>query len=49
MKEIIYVFGALTDPDVDVLMRIGASEHLRVGDTLISEGEHPDAARYILA
>jgi CRP/FNR family cyclic AMP-dependent transcriptional regulator len=48
MKEIIYVFGALEDRDVEWLMRIGTKEQLRIGDTLITEGDHPDALYLIL-
>ena len=43
MKEINYVFGALEEPDVDALMRIGTQERLHVSDQLLTEGTHHDA------
>src|SRR5438093_2292568 len=48
MKEVIYVFGALEEPDVEVLMRIGTRQQLRVGDKLLTEGTHPDAIYLVL-
>ena len=48
MKEVIYVFGALEEPDVEVLMRIGTRQQLRVGDKLLTERTHPDAIYLVL-
>jgi len=48
MKEVIYVFGALEEPDVEVLMRLGARQQLHVGDQLLTEGTHPDAIYLVL-
>ena len=48
MKEIIYVFGALEDRDVEWLMRIGTKEQLQIDATLITEGDHPDAIYLVL-
>ena len=48
MKEVIYVFGALEEPDVEVLMRIGIRQQLHVGDKLLTEGTHPDAIYLVL-
>jgi CRP-like cAMP-binding protein len=42
MKEVSYVFGALEEPDVEVLMRLGTRQQLHVGDHaiyLVLEGE----------
>ncbi len=48
MKEVIYVLGALEEPDVEVLMRIGIRQQLHVGDKLLTEGTHPDAIYLVL-
>ena len=48
MKEITYVFGALAEPDVEALMRIGTRQQLRVGDRLLTERTHPDAIYLVL-
>ena len=48
MKEITYVFGALEEPDVEALMRIGTRQQLHVGDKLLTEGTHPDAIYLVL-
>ncbi len=48
MKEVIYVFGALEEPDVEVLMRLGTRQQLHVGDQLLTEGTHPDAIYLVL-
>ena len=41
MKEVLYVFGALLDADIDALMRLGTREDLPDGSALIEEGRHP--------
>jgi hypothetical protein len=43
MKEINYVVGALEEPDVEALMRIGTQEQLHISDQLLTEGTHHDA------
>ena len=48
MKEVIYVFGVLEEPDVEVLMRLGTRQQLHVGDQLLTEGTHPDAIYLVL-
>ena len=48
MKEVIYVFGALEEPDVEVLMHLGTRRQLHVGDQLLTEGTHPDAIYLVL-
>jgi CRP-like cAMP-binding protein len=48
MKEVIYVFGALEEPDIEVLMRLGTRQQLLVGDQLLTEGTHPDAIYLVL-
>ena len=48
MKEVTYLFGALEEPDVDALMRIGTRQQLHVGDKLLTEGTHPDAIYLVL-
>ena len=48
MKEVNYVFGALEEPDVEALMRIGTQQQLHVGDQLLTEGTHHDAIYLVL-
>jgi CRP/FNR family transcriptional regulator, cyclic AMP receptor protein len=48
MQEVSYVFGALEEPDVEALMRIGTRQQLRVADKLLIEGTHPDAIYLVL-
>jgi len=46
--QINYVFGALKEPDVEALMRIGTQQQLHVGDQLLTEGTHHDAIYLVL-
>ena len=48
MKEVNYVFGALGEPDVEALMRIGTQQQLHVSDQLLTEGTHHDAIYLVL-
>src|SRR4051794_10837297 len=48
MKEVAYVFGALEEPDVEALMRMGTRQQLHVGDKLLTEKTHPDAIYLVL-
>ena len=48
MKEVNYVFGALEEPDVEALMRIGTQQQLHVSDQLLTEGTHHDAIYLVL-
>ena len=48
MKEVLYVFGALMDADIDALMRQGTREELPDGSALIVEGRHPGAVFLVL-
>src|ERR1700745_3760595 len=48
MKEVNYVFGALEEPDVEALMRIGTHQQLHVSDELLTEGTHHDAIYLVL-
>src|SRR6187551_1005847 len=48
MKEVNYVFGALEEPDVEALMRIGTEQQLHVGNQLLTEGIHHDAIYLVL-
>ena len=48
MKEVNYVFGALEEPDVEALMRIGTHQQLHVSDALLTEGTHHDAIYLVL-
>ena len=42
------VFGALEEPDVKVLMRIGTQQQLHVSDQLLAEGTYHDAIYLVL-
>jgi hypothetical protein len=46
MKEVNYVFGALEEPDVEALMRIGTQQQLHVSDP--TQGTHHDAIYLVL-
>ena len=46
--QINYVFGALKEPDVEALMRIGTQQQLHVSDQLLTEGTHHDAIYLVL-
>ena len=48
MKEVNYVFGALEQPDVEALTRIGTHQQLHVSDQLLTEGTHHDAIYLVL-
>ena len=48
LKEVLYVFGALLDADIDALMRLGTREELPDGSALIEEGRHPGAVFLVL-
>jgi DMSO/TMAO reductase YedYZ molybdopterin-dependent catalytic subunit len=48
MKEVKYVFGALEEPDVEALLRIGTQQQLHVSDQLLTEGTHHDAIYLVL-
>ena len=48
MKEVNYVFGALEEPDVEALMRIGTQQQLHVSDQLLTEGDDNDAIYLVL-
>src|SRR5215467_11064545 len=48
MKEVNYVFGALEEPDVEALTRIGTHQQLHVSDELLTEGTHHEAIYLVL-
>ena len=48
MKDVNYTFGALKEPDVEGLMRIGTRQQLHVSDQLITEGTHHDSIYLVL-
>src|SRR5262245_24233538 len=48
MKEVNYLFGALEEPDIELLMRLGTRQQLLVGDQLLTEGTHHDAIYLVL-
>jgi len=48
MKEVNYVFGALEEPDVEALKRIGTQQQLHVSEQLLTEGTYHDAIYLVL-
>ena len=48
MRKVLYIFGVLTDADVESLLRIGAPRRLRDGETVIEEGKPADSLVLLL-
>jgi CRP-like cAMP-binding protein len=48
MRKVLYVFGLLTDADVEWMARAGLRRHLKDGDVLIKEGESADSVILLL-
>jgi CRP/FNR family transcriptional regulator, cyclic AMP receptor protein len=48
MRKVLYIFGVLTDSDVDSLARIGTPRRLRDGETVIEEGKPADSLILLL-
>lgn len=48
MRKVLYIFGLLSDADVQWIAKTGALKRLRAGDVLIHEGEQTDALIFIL-
>ncbi len=48
MRKVLYMFGLLSDIDVQWIAKTGALKSLRDGDVVIHEGEQTDALIFIL-
>jgi CRP/FNR family cyclic AMP-dependent transcriptional regulator len=48
MRKVLYIFGVLTDTDVEALARIGFPRRLRDGETVIEEGSPADSLVLLL-
>ena len=48
MRKVLYIFGLLSDADVQWIAKTGVLKRLRDGDVLIHEGEQTDALIVIL-
>ena len=48
MRKVLYIFGVLTDADVESLLRIGTPRRLRDGETVIEEGKPADSLILLL-
>jgi CRP-like cAMP-binding protein len=48
MRKVLYIFGLLSDADVQWIAKIGVLKRLRNGDVVIHEGEQTDALIFIL-
>jgi len=48
MKKILYVFGQLSDNDIEWLINNGKKEHYKAGDVLIKKDKHIDKIFIIL-
>jgi CRP/FNR family cyclic AMP-dependent transcriptional regulator len=48
MRKVLYIFGLLTDADVEWLAAAGTQRHLSDGDVVIREGERTDSLIFLL-
>lgn len=48
MRKVLYIFGLLTDPDIDWIARVGTRRRLKDGDTLIERGKPIDSIILVL-
>jgi CRP-like cAMP-binding protein len=48
MRKVLYIFGLLTDADVEWMARTGARRWVEAGEALIHEGKHVDAMILVL-
>ena len=48
MRKVLYIFGLLTDPDIDWIARVGTRRRLKGGDTLIERGKPIDSIILVL-
>ena len=48
MRKVLYIFGLLTDSDVEWIADVGIQRRLRDGEVVIQEGERPDHLVFLL-
>jgi len=48
MRKVLYIFGLLSDADVQWIAKTGVRKRLRNGDVLIHEGEQADSLIFLL-
>jgi CRP/FNR family cyclic AMP-dependent transcriptional regulator len=48
MRKVLYIFGLLTDADVEAMVRMGTRRRLRAGEVVIKEGEPADSVILLL-
>jgi CRP-like cAMP-binding protein len=48
MRKVLYIFGLLTDADVEAMVRMGTRRRLRGGEVVIKEGETADSVILLL-
>ncbi len=48
MRKVLYIFGVLTDEDVEALARLGITRRLRDAETIIEEGRPADSLIVLL-
>ena len=48
MRKVLYIFGPLTDADVEWIARTGMRRRVRAGEALIEEGRRIEAVIFLL-
>ena len=48
MRKVLYIFGLLSDADVEWIARTGVRRRLVDGDVIIQEGQHVDFLVFVL-
>src|SRR5688572_346934 len=48
MRKVLYIFGLLTDADVEWIARTGVRRRVRAGEALIEEGRRIEAVIFLL-
>jgi CRP/FNR family cyclic AMP-dependent transcriptional regulator len=48
MRKVLYIFGLLTDADIDWMARVGVRRRVKAGETLIEEGKPIDSIILVL-
>jgi len=49
MRKVLFIFGQLTDADIEWMCEVGETRRLAVGETLIEAGHSPDAVSLLLS
>jgi CRP/FNR family cyclic AMP-dependent transcriptional regulator len=48
MRKVLYIFGLLTDADIDWMARVGVRRRVKAGETLIEQGKPIDSIILVL-